>query len=148
MLYVAYGSNLNVEQMKSRCPHAAVACKGQINDHRLVFKGSKTGSYLTIDKSVGHMVPVVVWEIDVEDEKNLDVYEGYPTFYRKENIVVETEHGELIEAMVYIMNGNRIGAPSNAYMKTCADGYKHFGFSLRYLRDAYDFSAKWDDGAY
>lgn len=48
--YIAYGSNLNVRQMKFRCPTAKVVGTSVIKGYELLYKGSKTGSYLTIDK--------------------------------------------------------------------------------------------------
>lgn len=48
--YIAYGSNLNVRQMKYRCPTARIIGTSVIKDYELLFKGSKTGSYLTIEK--------------------------------------------------------------------------------------------------
>ena len=35
-------------------------------------------------KEEGHKVPVVLWEIEPTDERNLDRYEGFPIFYYKE----------------------------------------------------------------
>ena len=43
---------------------------------QLLFKGSKTGSYLTIEENLGYMVPVAIWEISPEDERALDRYTG------------------------------------------------------------------------
>ena len=37
--YIAYGSNMNIEQMERRCPGARVAGKGWLKDHRLFFAG-------------------------------------------------------------------------------------------------------------
>lgn len=38
-------------------------------------------------------------------EKTLDHYEGYPSFYIKQNISVEIDNGEdTIEAMFYVMD--------------------------------------------
>ena len=42
--YIAYGSNLNVRQMKFRCPTARIIGTSFINDYELLFKGSKTGT--------------------------------------------------------------------------------------------------------
>ena len=47
--YIAYGSNLNVQQMKFRCPTARVVGTSVIRNYELLYKGSKTGSYLTIE---------------------------------------------------------------------------------------------------
>ena len=43
--YIAYGSNLNVQQMRWRCPGARIIGTSELQDYRLLFKGSKTGSY-------------------------------------------------------------------------------------------------------
>ena len=66
--YIAYGSNLNIEQMKFRCPTAKVAGISEIPDYRLLFKGSQTGAYLTIEPYKGASVPVAVWEVKEDDE--------------------------------------------------------------------------------
>lgn len=139
--YIAYGSNLNIKQMKYRCPSAEIVCVGLIEDHRLAFKGSRSGNYLTIEPAKNHTVPVAVWSISDQDEINLDMYEGFPTFYRKETITVKTPECE-VTGMVYIMNGCKYGQPSDSYMKTCVEGYDMFGFNLRPLRDAVDYSVE------
>ena len=55
--YIAYGSNLNVQQMKFRCPGAKVVGISVIKGYELLYKGSNTGSYLTIEKRKGGIVP-------------------------------------------------------------------------------------------
>ena len=47
--YLAYGSNLNRKQMEMRCPGARVVGTALIKGYGLLFKGSKTGFYLTIE---------------------------------------------------------------------------------------------------
>ena len=47
--YLAYGSNLNIPQMQYRCPEARIVGTAVIEGYRLLFNGSKTGSYLTIE---------------------------------------------------------------------------------------------------
>lgn len=47
-LYVAYGSNLNVQQMSYRCPGATVAFTGYLINWKLLYRGSHTGSYAII----------------------------------------------------------------------------------------------------
>ena len=61
--YLAYGSNLNIGQMRYRCPSARIIGTAVIDDYRLLFKGSKTGSYLTIEPMTGRSVPVAVWSV-------------------------------------------------------------------------------------
>ena len=38
-IYMAYGSNLNREQMAHRCPTARVLGSAELTDHRLLFRG-------------------------------------------------------------------------------------------------------------
>lgn len=123
-LYVAYGSNLNLEQMAYRCPDARIMSRGYLKDYALKFRGSKTGSYLTVIKEKGKHVPVVVWEISKSDELSLDRYEGFPTFYYKKRIRVFLENGRVTYAMAYVMfDGAQPGKPSEYYIQTCLRGY-------------------------
>lgn len=48
--YIAYGSNLNIRQMRMRCPGARIMGTSEIEDYELLFKGSQTGAYLTIEE--------------------------------------------------------------------------------------------------
>lgn len=144
--YLAYGSNLNLPQMKMRCPTARVVGTAMIDGYELLFKGSKTGSYLTIEKAEGGKVPVAVWEVREKDEAALDRYEGYPAFYYKVEMPVtfkgiKTRKERKRTAFVYIMHEDRsLGFPSRHYVETCMAGYNTFGFDDNYLWDAIERS--------
>lgn len=135
-LYVAYGSNLNLSQMALRCPTARVYSAGSLNNWELIFRGSKTGAYATIQRKKGSSVPVVVWEIQPKDEKNLDIYEGYPRFYFKQNVMVDLPAGKK-KAMVYIMDTRRLpGIPTDRYVETVSQGYLDNNLDMEYLQEA------------
>ena len=122
-LYIAYGSNLNLAQMAARCPSASVYAKGVLNNWELVFRGAKRNSHATIERKSGSTVPVLVWEIQPIDEYRLDIYEGYPCYYFKKNIMVDIE-GRKKKAMVYIMDEQQLpGRPSASYVETIRQGY-------------------------
>lgn len=146
--YLAYGSNLNVDQMRDRCPDAVPVGTAVIKDYRLLFKGSKSGSYLTIEKCKGASVPVGVWLVGKDDERALDRYEGYPLFYYKKRMAIDVadfKDGKIwnVEAFVYIMHEDRpIGVPSLRYVETCAEGYDDFEFDKSVLVDAIAYSLK------
>ena len=147
--YIAYGSNLNIRQMRFRCPGAKPIGISAIPDYELLFKGSKTGAYLTIEPKDGGLVPVAVWEVTADDEKHLDIYEGYPNFYYKKEVClpVKLASGKTkrLTAFVYIMHEERsLGIPSLAYIRTCKEGYRNFGFDVKYLDRAYMRSTKED----
>ena len=145
-LYIAYGSNLNVRQMRWRCPDAMPVGVGILDGWQLLFKGSKTGSYLTVDRSQGSCVPVAVWAVSAEDERRLDRYEGYPDFYYKKVITLPVEDlltGKVRKkkAFIYIMHEERaFGIPSMDYVQTCLEGYRNFGFKTAPLVRAYRIS--------
>lgn len=146
--YLAYGSNLNISQMGYRCPQAKIVGTAVIKDYRLMFKGSQTGSYLTIEPEKGMEVPVAVWEVTPDDEARLDRYEGYPRFYYKKEMTLEVTgirggRAKKRKAFVYIMHEDRsLGVPSRFYIETCREGYEDFGFDENILADAYDYSKK------
>ena len=146
--YIAYGSNLNIPQMRMRCPGARIIGTSVIEDYQLLFKGSKTGSYLTIEPMEGAEVPVVIWEVTETDEKALDRYEGYPNFYYKKEMTLDikgirTGKVRRRDAFVYIMHEEReLGIPSWYYVNTCLDGYRAFGFNEKYLFDAIRISRR------
>jgi gamma-glutamylcyclotransferase (GGCT)/AIG2-like uncharacterized protein YtfP len=148
-LYIAYGSNMDEGQMAFRCPGAKLRGVSEIEDHRLIFKGSKTGAYATIEKEEGHKVPVVVWEIEPTDEHSLDRYEGFPTFYYKEWMELDF-NGEKVQGMVYMMDQDRkLGQPSHHYFKTLEDAYERFGFDKAILEKALeDSSVEGDEDVY
>ena len=141
--YIAYGSNLNIRQMKMRCPSARIIGTSEVPNYELLFKGSKTGSYLTIEPKENSTVPVAVWEVTQKDELALDRYEGFPAFYYKAEMVlpikgIRTGRVRQRRVFVYIMHEDRpIGVPSVYYLRTCLEGYDDFGFDSKILMNAY-----------
>nr|DAY94001.1 MAG TPA: hypothetical protein [Caudoviricetes sp.] len=140
--YIAYGSNLNIRQMRMRCPSARIIGTAEIPDYELLFKGSLTGSYLTIEPKAGAMVPVAVWSVTAEDEAALDRYEGFPTFYYKAEMKlpirgIKSGTVRSRDTFVYIMHEDRpLGMPSSFYIRTCLEGYGSFGFDEKLLYNA------------
>lgn len=142
MYYLAYGSNLNLEDMKFRCPHAKVAGKTVLHDYRLVYRGSVNDSYLTIEPEQGYCVPLGIWEIEESDEASMDIYEGYPELYDKKMMETEMD-GTSVKALIYIMNeGYEKAVPASSYVNTCMQGYRDFGFDENILKEAYAYSCR------
>ena len=61
--YVAYGSNLNREQMAHRCPEAKLVGTGMLSNYEMVFRGNKSNAVATVEPKKGMEVPVGIWEI-------------------------------------------------------------------------------------
>lgn len=142
-LYIAYGSNLNLAQMKDRCPGAKPLGAGDLPGWRLAFRGAERGYYLTLLPSPGDRAPVGVWEVTEEDMARLDEYEGYPEFYYKTGMTVDyrelsTGKPRRARALIYIMrDGYAPGAPTEEYYQGCLEGFRSFGLDASPLESAY-----------
>ena len=124
--YFAYGSNLNKEQMTKRTPFASSVGQAYIDGWRLVFRG-----VADIEPHEGGTLAVGLWNITKPDEQNLDIYEGYPRLYRKE---------EILGMMTYRMNSVEVVPPYEDYFNTILQGYKDFGLDTDLLYEALDDS--------
>ena len=129
--------------MFARCPGAKIIGTSVIENYQLLFKGSKTGSYLTIEPKEGRSVPVAVWSVTARDEAALDRYEGYPAFYYKAEMKlpikgIKSGKIRMRDVFVYIMHEDRpLGLPSEYYLETCLQGYQSFRFDKKILFQAY-----------
>ena len=139
MLYIAYGSNINLPQMSFRCPHSKVVGTAMVKGWELEFRG-----VATIVPKADSEVPVLLWELDPRDIPALNRYEGFPHLYRQQEIEVETPDGKA-KGMVYLMNRGQISPPSQGYLQTIWDGYKANGMDTSYLVEAaaraYDYAS-------
>ena len=133
-LYIAYGSNINLEQMAHRCPNSKIVSKEMLKGYELEFRGVAT--IVPNDKSE---VPILIWEIDGRDEHSLDRYEGFPNLYRKELFEIEVD-GEKKECMAYLMNKGQISPPTSYYYNVINQGYEANGMDTSYLRAALEKS--------
>ena len=123
--YLAYGSNMNKEQMFNRCPDAKVVGKSYLEDWELTMP-----SHANIEPAKGKKTPVLIWEISERDEKNLDRYEGYPNSYDKKELVISVGEKEL-SAMAYVMTVKRKSSKwkvGEEYLAAIIQGYEDAGF--------------------
>ena len=141
MFYFAYGANLNLDNMKWRCPNAKPVCTLTLPNYQLVFRG-----VADIEPNSKESVDGVLWWITDKCEDALDVYEGYPHLYRKESFVVKfdgglaKEFGEINDVMFYAMNRTGYGKPSIGYYETIEQGYIDNDLDISRLEEARDFS--------
>lgn len=139
MRYIAYGSNMNLGQMAYRCPKSKVVGKGLLYGWKLVFN---THADIIPTGSNEDTVPVVVWDVAVEDWSSLDFYEGFPKYYVKEEIETMFENGHSEKCIAYVMAQDRKGymPPYQNYFDVILEGCKANGIDVNYLYDALDES--------
>ena len=136
LLYLAYGSNINLQQMRYRCPTAKRVDAAMLHGYELEFRG-----VATIVPKADAAVPVLAWELQPQDEKNLDRYEGFPHLYRKQMFEIEVG-GKTYDAMAYVMTKMEIAPPSRAYYEGILAGYLANGMDTSYLNAAVERSVQ------
>ena len=140
MKYLAYGANMDLEIMRSRCADAKFLGTGVLEGYRLMFKGVEPRAYATIEQWDGFKVPYVLWEISEEDEHELDHFEGYPKSYGKQTVPIEFG-GEKFLAMYYAKPDKQpVGQPMEHYVEVLSEAYKKFKFDYSILEAALKLS--------
>ena len=128
--YFAYGSNLHHAQMKKRCPKCQYIKKIILHNYNLTFR-SKYGA-ADIEKKYGKKVYGGLYKISKSDENKLDVYEEYPTLYKK---MFFFNRG--VKVMTYIMTKKtKLVPPTNRYLNIIKQGYKDCKLSVKSLKIA------------
>ena len=138
-LYFAYGSNLNPEQMKQRCPDSQLIDVARLDGFQLAFAGySKRwgGGVATVWEDPAGIVEGIVWLISDRDLELLDRCEGYPHSYGRVSLMVQMANGELKGAWVYVKQDHTSTRPSPAYIDVITKAYKCRGFNLSVLERA------------
>ncbi len=134
--YFAYGSNLCVTQMAGRCPDAIDPRPATLADHDWLINQRGVA---TVEPFNGALVHGVLWQISEQDLATLDRVEGVPVRYRRDRIVVHTDHGPT-EAWVYVDHRVEPGAPRAGYLERIIAAAGHHGLPSRWV----EFLNRWD----
>ena len=128
--YFAYGSNLHHLQMKRRCPNCRYIKKMVLNNYTLNFR-SKYG-VADIEKRIGKKVYGALYLISKSAEKRMDIYEEYPTLYKKKYFRYDHK-----KVMTYIMiKKSKPVPPTERYLSIVKQGYKDCKLSIKSLNAA------------
>lgn len=134
MLYFGYGSNMDEEQMKRRCPGSKYIGIGVLHKYKLVER-----LYADIERDDSDTVYGALYEMTASDLKSLDKYEGYPVRYTRYETEIETD-GKEVTAIVYQMTEEckteREGKKyPNEYRLRCRNAAQVRGILDLYIRD-------------
>jgi gamma-glutamylcyclotransferase (GGCT)/AIG2-like uncharacterized protein YtfP len=128
MLYFAYGSNLHHLQMKRRCKDSIFLKKIDLKDFKLTFRSKYRAA--DIEPKKNSIVAGALFEISKNDEKKLDVYEDYPTLYKKYYF---TYYGKKV--MTYTMTKKTLFLfPTERYLNIVKQGYKDCDLDINHLK--------------
>jgi gamma-glutamylcyclotransferase (GGCT)/AIG2-like uncharacterized protein YtfP len=137
-LYLGYGANTNVAQMATRCPDAEYVCNVTLKHFQLVFRG-----VADLRPKRDAQVVCSLWVISPEDEKRLDVFEGFPSIYIKRYITIRIA-GQRRRCMMYVMRHREWQEePPMSYEQTLRTGYADCGMPVAQIDDAIRRASKW-----
>jgi hypothetical protein len=113
--YFAYGSNMDVAQMASRCPGAVLIAPGLVRGYR--FRINSRG-VATLVPEEGAVVYGLCWTLSAPDERTLDRYEGvgeglYAKLYLP---VVGPVDGQEALCLTYLAADFEPGEPRTGYL--------------------------------
>lgn len=138
--YAAYGSNLNLDQMKSRCPDAIYIQNITLKNCQLTFRSNWKNGVMNIEKGTEN-ITLGLFKITKEDEDSLDIYEGYPNLYIKKFVKTKLLNGKTVKVMMYVMKEKLpLSLPSVSYYNTVIRGYNECNINMEQLFNAYDYS--------
>ena len=142
MLYFAYGSKLDPEQMKQRCPDHKVVGLASLHDHRLWFPRTSHawgGGVASIQLAHGTELWGIVYELSEADMAALDQYEGWQgpddqhNVYDRELMFVELTRPDdgsfprRLRPWVYVARPSNPAPPSRRYLDAMLAGARHHG---------------------
>ena len=122
--YFAYGSNMDEKQIIKRGVIFTARQRAKLNGFKLVFnkvaQSNPEMGYANIIDSPEDTVEGVLYEIDESGIARLDRYEGAPDHYRRALALVTTVDGQIVTAIVYIAQPDKISdsvKPSRKYLE-------------------------------
>jgi gamma-glutamylcyclotransferase (GGCT)/AIG2-like uncharacterized protein YtfP len=148
MLYFAYGSNLDPEQMQSRCPGAKVAGLAALRDHRLAFplySNTWGGGVSSIQLAHGDTVWGMLFDLTEDHLRTLDGFEGFRgagdqhNVYDREQVTVELTRPDdgsfprRVRAFAYVARPSNPSPPSRRYLETVLRGARAHRLPEEYI---------------
>ena len=143
--YFAYGSNLDLPQMKRRCPSSKLISKGSLSGYRLTFNRFSSGwggGVADVIQEQGSKVWGLVFEISDTDLERLDRYEGYykdqNSLYERWKAVINTPNGQISDVWVYtVVEKQKFVQPTVEYLQIIKDAAVKWNFPKSYQDDWY-----------
>ena len=148
MLYFAYGSNLDPDQMRERCPEHRVVGLGGLREHRLffpLFSNRWEGGVASVQLHHGGTVWGVLYELTDADMATLDGFEGFRApgdqhnVYDREHVTIELVRPDddsfprRVRADLYLARPSNPSPPSRRYLDALLRGARHHRLPEEYI---------------
>jgi gamma-glutamylcyclotransferase (GGCT)/AIG2-like uncharacterized protein YtfP len=129
LYYFAYGSNMNWQQMKRRCPSSRFVCVARLPDYRFgITRHSRLRDCGTanIYPANGEEVWGIIYEVSDAD---LTVLDSFEDGYRREILsFYPVEDGtQPLDALVYVADiEQNVPCPNPEYRRLIIEGARHW----------------------
>ena len=144
-LYFAYGSNMDPILMARRSPGARPLGPARLDGFRLefnVFSTESEGGAANLELDQDAHVWGVLWDIPEDEVGGLDAFQGHPTFFRREEIVLEGPEGPAIAWTFRVAHqGGTFVRPTDAYLNRIKAAIRQHGLPPEAL-DIVDAAAR------
>lgn len=144
MLYFAYGSNMDPEQMRARCPGARFVAIGSLADHALCFPRYsvlRACGVASVIAKPGEHTWGVVYQMTLKDFDALDAFEDYRenraaelNSYNRVTLDIEMQGVPTAVSIYFAVHQESSYAPNAAYLRHIHEGARHFGLPEPYIR--------------
>ncbi|MDF2461077.1 MAG: hypothetical protein K0S68_480 [Candidatus Saccharibacteria bacterium] len=137
MFYFAFGSNMDAAQMERRCPGSVPVGRARLDGYALQFDGRSkkwNGAAANAVRKPGSSVWGTLYEVAPAHLDSLDRFEGIQLgLYRRETVKVERPGYGVVEAVVYVRDAAKVGAPNVRYLYAMVKGAAMSGLPIGYI---------------
>jgi gamma-glutamylcyclotransferase (GGCT)/AIG2-like uncharacterized protein YtfP len=130
LLYFAYGSNMDPEHMQDRVPEAQAVGPARLDGFRLEFNVYSTeweGGAANLELDENAHVWGVLWNVSDDALQGLDAFQGHPSFFRREDVVVHGSEGPVIAWTYRVAHQKGYIRPTDAYVHRLRAGVRVHG---------------------
>lgn len=139
MLYFSYGSNMSLKRILARVPSATVVSNATLAKHQLKYhKIGKDGSgkcNIYENGKTRSDVYGVIFDIDENEKKLLDIIEGLGYGYEQKEVNVCSSSGDIVNVFTYYaIKIDENLEPFSWYLEHVARGAKENNLPKEYIR--------------
>ena len=133
IFYFGYGSNMNINRMNNRCKDGNFVDLGKVvlNNYEFYFYDR---GYANVRYSNYKDVEGVLYRINKECLSKLDIAEGYPDIYQREEVFLDYKN-KTIKSQIYLVNNDySVGIPNDYYYNIVKEGAEDHFLSEEYIK--------------
>jgi len=132
-LYFAYGTNMDVDAMRQRCPRSPALGPARLARHRIFVMGP---GFVSVRREANATVHGVLYDLAFADLPGLDKYEEVGAgLYRKISQPVLRAGGTAVRALLYVGAVGTVGAPRPGHVASLVAAARAWRLPQPYLAE-------------